>query len=256
MSDWSAEQYSKFENDRTLPSIDLANAIVKDNVRSILDIGCGIGNSSAAVKNRFPQAEVIGVDNSGDMLETARKNHPDIKFFNLDASTQLGSVNRRFDVVFSNACIQWLPDHPRLLADLMRLLNDGGVLAVQIPQQYKHPMHGVILSVAESEKWREKVGEPRVFYNLKENGYFDILSEISSDFRIWETVYMHRMPSHRSIVEWYKGTSLRPFLAQLSDSDKADFERDVLCETKKVYPVQKNGEIIFRFPRLFFTAVK
>lgn len=256
MSDWNAKQYSIFKKERTLPSVDLANAIIKDNVQSVLDIGCGIGNSTAVIKNRFPQADVIGIDNSDDMLDSARKNNPDIKFIKLDAGKEIENITDRFDVVFSNACIQWIPNHKQILQNFIRLLNDDGILAIQIPQQCKHPMHKIIKSVAESDKWKNNISSARIFHNLKEDEYFDILSDISNDFRIWETVYYHQMPSHKSIVEWYKGTAMRPFLEQLSDPDKEEFEHDVLVETQKSYPVQKNGQIIFRFPRLFFTARK
>lgn len=256
MYNWNAEQYSIFKTERTLPSIDLANAIIKDNVQSVLDIGCGIGNSTAVVKQRFPQAKVIGIDSSEDMLNSARKNNPDIEFIKLDAGKEIENITERFDVVFSNACIQWIPEHKQILKNFMQLLNDDGVLAIQIPQQYKHPMHKIIKSVSGSSKWKNRISSSRIFYNLKEDEYFDILSDISSEFRMWETVYFHKMPSHRSIVEWYKGTAMRPILEQLSNFDKEEFERDILAETEKAYPVQKNGQIIFRFPRLFFTARK
>ncbi len=256
MSKWNAKQYSIFQKERTLPAVNLANAIMKDNVQSVLDIGCGIGNSTAVLKDKFQTATVIGIDSSDDMLDSARKNHPDITFMKLDAGKEIETITERFDVIFSNACIQWIPDHKQLLQSFMQLLNLDGVLAIQIPQQYKHPMHKIIRNVSESNKWRDKITVSRTFHNLKEEEYFDILSELSSDFRMWETVYFHQMPSHKSIVEWYKGTALRPILEQLSDTDKEEFEQDILAETEKIYPVQKNGEIIFRFPRLFFTARK
>lgn len=252
---WNPEQYSKFEKERTLPSYDLSNAIVHNNVKNIIDIGCGIGNSTAVLKEKFPNAEVTGADNSDSMLLSARKNHPDINFVKIDVS-DLSKVNERYDVVFSNACIQWVPDHKNLLRNMMGLLNGGGVLAVQIPLQYKHPMHRIIQETAKSEKWFGKLNDIRPFYILTESEYFDILSRLSDNFRIWETVYFHTMPSHQAIIEWYKGTGLRPFLEQLSDDDKKLFEEDILNKVKKEYPSQENGEIIFRFPRLFFTACR
>ncbi|MDE5995414.1 MAG: trans-aconitate methyltransferase, partial [Eubacterium sp.] len=106
------------------------------------------------------------------------------------------------------------------------------------------------------KEWADKIGNGRQFYTLKENEYFDILADISSDFTMWKTIYMHRMPSHQSIIEWYKSTGMKEYLAVLSDEDKIAFEKAVFNEVEKYYPVQKNSEIIFRFPRLFFTAVK
>ena len=256
MSDWDAAQYSKFKRERTLPASDLAHAIAQQPVRSALDVGCGIGNSTAVLAQTFPGARIVGADNSPDMLAAARKANPNQTFVQLNAETELDRLNERFDVVFSNACIQWIPNHPKLLRELFGLLNNGGVLAVQVPQQDKHPVHRILRTLAASDKWRSKIGAGRVFYNLTENEYFDALASLTNDFRMWEVTYFHAMPSHESIVEWYRGTGLRPYLAQLSAADAAEFERDFLACVQAEYPVQSNGAIIFRFPRLFFTAKK
>lgn len=256
MADWSAAQYSKFKMERTLPAIDLVNAIPCGNVRSVLDIGCGIGNSTAVLAKRFPNAQITGADNSEDMLAAARKENPGISFLKLDAETEFDGIKERFDVVFSNACIQWIPNHRALLKSMFSLLRDGGVLAIQIPQQSKYPVHKILQSLSESEKWCDKLTEKRVYHNLTEDEYYDTLSELTEQFRIWETTYFFTMPSHESIVEWYKGTGLRPYLAQLSADDQKEYLDDVMHRLKEIYPVQKNGKIIFRFPRLFFTAQK
>ena len=180
----------------------------------------------------------------------------DIRYKKLNVPDDIETLGRKFDVVYSNACLQWIPNHKELLGRLMELVNPGGTLAVQIPQQAKHPMHKLMPMVAQSGEWAEKIKYRRKYNCLTEEEYFDILSDISSDFRLWETTYFFKMPSHRSIVEWYKGTGMRPYLDGLSDEDKIKFENDVLAEVEKLYPIQKNGEIIFRFPRLFFMAVK
>lgn len=236
--------------------MDLSNAINAEDVKSVLDIGCGIGNSTAVLAKKFPHAEVTGVDNSDDMLATAKKENPGIAFIKLDAEKELDRIKNRYDVVFSNACIQWIPNHHKLLRELFALLNVGGILAVQIPQQSKHPVHSIMKSLSKSEKWKNKLRVERVYNNLSENEYYDVLSELTDNFRIWETTYFHSMPSYESIVEWYKGTGLRPYLEQLSADDQKAYLRDVIQCLKDTYPVQKNGEIIFRFPRLFFVAQK
>lgn len=256
MSDWNAKQYSKFKKERTLPAIELANAIECDDVKSVIDIGCGIGNSTAVLKRKYKDARVIGADNSKDMLESARQNNSDIEFIELDAEKELSNLNERFDIVFSNACIQWIPDHKRLLGQMFSCLAPRGVLAVQIPEQAKHPVHKIIREVSDSEKWREKLNFRRSYNNLTEEEYFDVLSELTDDFRIWETTYFHAMPSYESIIEWYRGTGLRPYLERLSDVDQAEFTLEIKNNLERIYPIQKNGEIIFRFPRLFFTARK
>ena len=205
---------------------------------------------------RFPEAEIIGIDSSEEMLQAARENLPGLEFPHCDVSCELSALNRRFDVVFSNACIQWVPDHPALLKNLMGLLNPGGVLAVQTPMNYEEPIHQIIGRTAQSERWREKIKEPRIFYNLRQEEYFDLLSELSSRFDLWQTTYFHRMQSHEAIMDWYRSTGLRPYLEALQGEDRAEFEKEIFQQVKAAYPIQKNGEIIFRFPRFFFMAFK
>lgn len=252
---WNSEQYLKFKAERTQPAIDLSNRISAKSPADIIDIGCGPGNSTEILKKRYPNAAVVGADNSENMLEAARKKYPDIEFILCDASKDLGKLTGKFDIVFSNACIQWVPDHPKLLREMTSLLKEGGELAVQIPMNYDEPIHRIIQEAVKSEKWRDKFNAPRHFYTLSCGEYYDILAKISSDFSMWQTTYFHRMKSHSDIMEWYKSTGLRPYLEALSETDSAEFEKDIFAEVEKAYPKQANGEIIFRFPRLFFKAI-
>lgn len=253
MSDWNPEQYEKFIKDRTQPAIDLANRLEVKEAKRILDLGCGTGNSTRILKDRFPDARVIGADNSDEMLSKAKKTHPDIEFIYLDVGGDLSEVKEKFDIVFSNACIQWIPNHEILLPKLMSLLKHGGVLAVQIPIQNEHPVHIIINELVTTAKWKDKLSQ-RNYNNLSTSEYYDVLSGISDDFEVWETIYCHRMPSYESIIEWYRGTGLRPYLEQLSATDAEDFVSNVYRELKNRYKIQSNGEIMFRFPRLFFIA--
>ena len=253
MADWNSAQYLKFKAQRTQPALDLASRI-DINPLEIIDIGCGPGNSTRVVKNRFPNARVVGSDTSENMLETARRDNPDCEFIQLDAGGDLSEFSGKFDLVFSNACIQWIPEHEVLLPKLFSMLKSGGELAVQVTVNFDEPIHQIIGRVSSSEKWREKLNLPQLFYTLTESEYFDILSDLTDDFEMWKTVYFHRMPSIDSIIEWYKSTGLKPYLEVLSDAEKTEFTNDVKRELEKAYPAQKNGEIIFRFPRLFFIA--
>lgn len=255
MQNWNPIQYEKFLKDRTQPAIDLANRIEEIAPNSILDLGCGPGNSTKVLKDKFPSTKIIGADNSDEMLEKARELYPDIEFINLDANGDLHELNGRFDIVFSNACIQWLPNHKELLPKLMTLLNSNGVLVIQIPMQRDHLVHMIINELVNTTKWSKKL-TPRQYNNLTTEEYFDVISDISNDFEIWETSYCHRMPNYESIIEWYKGTGLRPYLEQLTESDAADFVNDVFVKLKQRYKMQKNGEILFRFPRLYFMVRK
>lgn len=255
MPNWNPEQYEKFIMDRTQPAIDLAHRLDLENPLTVLDVGCGPGNSTRILKNRFPDAEVIGMDNSDEMLKKAAALNPDIKFIKFDISNDLSEFAGKFDIVFSNACIQWLPNHKKLISNLMALLKPNGILAVQIPMQREHPIHTIISEITDSPKWSGKLTK-RESNNLTTTEYYDILSDISSSFDIWETTYCHHMPDHDSIIEWYKGTKLRPYLEQLSDTDAKEFIGDIYNELTVKYKLQKNGEIMFKFPRLFFIARK
>lgn len=255
MSDWNSEQYLKFHAQRTQPAIDLA-ARIECEPREAIDLGCGPGNSTRVLKRRFPNARIIGADSSENMIETARSENPDIEFVLLDISGDLSGLDRKFDVVFSNACLQWLPSHAKLLPKLFALLSEGGVFAAQIPMNFEEPIHKIIEEVSRRGKWRGKFPEKRVFGTLTISEYFDILSGLTSDFEIWQTIYCHRMPSVESIIEWYRSTGLRPYLNALSEEEGGEFTGDILTELKKEYPRQKNGEIVFRFPRFFFIAKK
>ncbi len=256
MADWNSAQYLKFKAQRTQPSIDLAAGIEVENPRGIIDIGCGPGNSTRVVKDRFPEAHATGADLSDNMLEAARRDNPDCDFIRLDVGGDLSALAGRFDVVFSNACLQWVPEHRKLLPSLFSLLRKGGALAVQIPMNFEEPIHQIICRTAQSPEWSGKFKNQRIFYTLSEEEYFDILSELTDDFEIWRTVYFHRMPGIESIIEWYKGTGLRPYLDALSDNDKEKFLAEIKAQLEKECPKQENGEIIFRFPRFFFIAEK
>lgn len=256
MSNWDSEQYLKFIRERTQPAVDLANRIPLQQPRTILDIGCGPGNSTQVLADRFPDAQITGADNSENMIQKARSLYPSLNFILFDADSGFDALHERYDIVFSNACIQWIPDHHRLLRNMMGLLKPGGVLAIQTPMNDHEPIHAIITALAKSEKWKHRFAHPRVFHNLTQEAYFDLLSELSSDFFFWQTTYLHRMPSHESIMDWYKGTGLRPYLSALEPEEAALFEQEVYREVVQAYPKQRNGEIIFRFPRFFFTAVK
>ena len=146
---------------------------------------------------------------------------------------------------------------PTLLPALMRQLRPGGVLAVQIPVQQSQPMHRIIAETARREKWRTAFpAPPRAFHNLQQNEYFDVLGELTQEFTMWEITYYHRMPSHAAMLEWYRATGMRPYLDKLNKAQQEEFERDVSAQLVQAYPAQRSGEIIFRFPRLFFTAVR
>ena len=252
--DWNPAQYLKFEQERTQPARDLANRIEIDAPERVLDLGCGPGNSSAVLKRRFPHARVLGVDSSPDMIERARKNLPDIEFRLFNATGGFSDLGEKWDVIFSNACLQWVPDHRSLLPRLMEALRPGGVLAVQVPLQSKAPVHRLMRELSHRPDRRAHLSGARPFHLLEISDYCDILTQCAASFAIWETDYFHILPSHRAILDWYRGTGLRPYLAALPDSMREEFEQDLLRGVEASFPTLKNGSALFPFPRLFFVA--
>lgn len=251
---WDSEQYLKFRNERTQPAIDLAARIPLETAARVLDIGCGPGNSTRVLARRFPGAKALGVDSSPEMIAAARRDNPDLSFETLDAGSQLAMLGGGFDAVFSNACIQWVPDHPALLRAMLGLLRPGGWLAVQVPMNQEEPIHRLVHTAVTGEKWRAHFPAPRTFYTLTPEAYIDNLADIGAEYSVWTTTYYHILPSHRAILEWYSGTGLRPYLTALDEADADAFSRDILAEIEKQYPPRADGSVIFRFPRFFFLA--
>ncbi len=253
MSEWDSKQYTKFEKERTQPSIDLIGR-VGIRPKSILDIGCGPGNSTTQLSAHFPEAEILGVDSSDNMLAMAHSSYPDMEFRKCsvpDGLDELGS----FDLLFSNACLHWIPDHGSLLPKLMNKLNSGGMLAVQIPLTQKAIFYKLLQEHLKSEKWN-RLNIIHNFHNLSPNETYAILAAISPDVCMWETVYYHVVDSHSAVIDWYKGSGLKPYLDMLSESEKAEFQSELLLLIRENIPLQADGKVLLKMPRLFFTAVK
>ena len=253
---WDSETYLKFEKERTQPAIDLVRRVEGRNVSSVLDVGCGPGNSSAVIKSVFPEAEILGIDFSADMIERAKKDYPDITFEQWDADEFTEKTGKKFDLIFSNACLQWLPDQFKTIKNLYKLLNDNGIMAIQIPCNFDEPIHHLIHKVVTGEKWKTVFKQQRNYVMGTVEDYFNVISALSDEYDIWTTTYHHVLPSHEALWAWYEGTGLRPYLSQIDDSMRDEFKKDFMEEIKKNYPLQKNGKVIFDFPRLFFTIEK
>lgn len=256
MSDWDSALYLKYKTERTQPSYDLAARLPRNGINRILDLGCGPGNSTAVLAEVYPRADILGVDGSENMIDCARSEYPQLNWQVCLAPDGLDALPHNFDLVFSNACIQWIPDHATLIPALLKLLVPGGTLAVQMPMNLNESVQQIIEKTVRSEKWNSYFPHPRVFYTLRPEEYQELLSGISSGFTMWQVVYYYMMDSALDLLDWYRGTGLRPYLSQLDAKDIPSFEADILAQYEAAYPKQKNGKIIYRFPRFFFTAVK
>ena len=274
MPEWDPQQYLKFNAERSQPSFDLVARLKSYRMRdgspflpaTALDLGCGPGNSTAIVANAFPEARVLGVDSSADMIQEATASSAlpasRVSFQLFDAlddpkplARELGS-GEGFDLIFSNACIQWVPNNEALIMRLLGALAPGGLLAVQVPVNANEPIYQCIYRVVDSDRWAPCFAKRRFFTTLQELEYFDVLAGAASDFTIWKTTYMHRMPSVDAVVEWFRGTGLRPFLEQLQPEQRPQFLAEVREEMSTVAKPRPNGEVVMPFPRLFFIAEK
>lgn len=255
MNDWNASLYTKFERERTLPSKDLLSRIQLDHPQRILDIGCGPGNSTRELLLRFPDAEIIGLDNSQNMLDKAKIETPGARYVLADASGDLYFLGS-FDLVFSNAALQWIPGHLSLLPRLMELLNRGGALAVQIPNTSNMAITEALHRTAGSEKWASRFDGKEPGHSAKEPfEYYDALCG-AGELSVWETQYHHVMADHRKIIEWYESTGLRPYLSLLDKPEQAQFKEDLLENVKALYPLRKDGTVLFPFRRIFLLAYR
>jgi trans-aconitate 2-methyltransferase len=256
MEDWSARQYLKFEDERTRPPRDLLARLPIERPRRVVDLGCGPGNSTELLVERFPQAEIVGLDSSPDMLRKARERLPNYTFIEADIATW--SPRPQTDVLFANAVMQWLPDHTAILRRLLGSLERGGVLAVQMPDNTREPALIFQREVGDSGPWAdhpEIKAAPREDLPAPED-YYDLLGPLCTHIDIWHTVYNHVMASPQAITEWFKGSSLQPFLSPL---DAADREKFLAAYTNKIVAAYKpriDGKVLLRFPRLFIVAVR
>lgn len=255
MPKWNSELYLKFKTQRTQPAIDLAKRLHSFHPHHVLDVGCGPGNSTFVLKETFPQAEILGIDHSPDMIQKAKETYSDMQFQLCDVGLELDQLGR-YDVIFSNACLQWVPDHKELIPKLFDKLNHGGVLAVQMPMNGQEPLFKAIDSVVKDSKWGFSSSNLERNGTLQPEEYFDILSDCTNNFDLWETVYYHNMPNIQAMVEWVKGTRLRPYLNILDQKMAEELEHEITARASSVYQRQHNGEVILKFRRFFFTAVK
>ncbi|MBX5239749.1 trans-aconitate 2-methyltransferase [Rhizobium sp. NLR22b] len=253
---WSASQYVKFEDERTRPARDLLAQVPLQNLRRAVDLGCGPGNSTELIIKRYGAAGVSGLDSDINMLETARKRLPGTAFVEAD----LGSwqPTEPADLLFANAVFQWLPDHLDIFERLMDGLAEGGVLAVQMPDNLGEPSHLAMEETAHGGPWkvafeaksvrRRPLPAPSAYYNR--------LIAKASRVDIWHTIYNHPMADAAAIVEWVKGTGLMPYLARAGAEHREAFLTDYLARVEQTHPKLADGRVLLRFPRLFMVAVK
>jgi trans-aconitate 2-methyltransferase len=255
VNDWNAQQYLQFETERTRPAADLLSHVVGAAQR-VADLGCGPGNSTELLIARFPDATVIGVDNSDDMLAKARKRLPTVTFAKADLVHWRATTP--MDVVFANAVMQWIPSHIRVMQDIVEQLAPRGRLAVQMPDNLDEPTHSLMRETAKNVSFSSKLASAassRESIGAFED-YYAALSPRCARVDFWRTTYAHILESPRAIVEWVKGTGLRPFLDPLTPEEQTEYLARYEEAIAKAYPPLADGRVLLRFPRVFIVAAK
>jgi trans-aconitate 2-methyltransferase len=257
MPEWNAGQYLRFAEERTRPSRDLAARIALEQPARVIDLGCGPANSTAVLARQWPSAEMTGLDNSGEMLRSARGSHPEWQFEQCDIAEWANRQDRSYDVVFSNAALQWVDNHAAVFPQLLSHAAPGGALAIQMPAR-DSPAHDLSRSMANSAAWRSQfTGTPADWSSHDSGFYYDVLAPHAARLDIWETTYVHVLDSPADIVEWYKGTGLRPFLNALeSEPARQRFLAQYLAGIEKLYRPRADGRVLFPFHRIFVIAYR
>jgi trans-aconitate 2-methyltransferase len=253
---WSAKQYVAFEDERTRPVRDLLAAVPDGYGGRAIDLGCGPGNSTEVLSAKLPAARVSGLDSSPDMIGAARKRLPRLEFSvgDIAAWREPGP----FDVILANAVLQWLPDHASLFPALLAKLELGGALAVQMPDNLSEPAHRLMRETAMDGPWAGKLGgaaETRTTLN-DAAWYFDVLRPRAARVDIWRTTYHHQLAGGvGAVVEWFKGSGLRPFLDPLSATERSAFLERYTLGIAPFFRERADGSVLLPFPRLFLVAI-
>jgi len=256
MSTWNPAHYLKYGDERTRPAADLAARVELDAPRTIVDVGCGPGNSTQVLRARWPEADVLGVDNSPEMIDAARRSFPRQGWLLADAAawSPVGLV----DLVFSNAALQWMPRHDVLMRHLIGSVAPGGALAFQIPSSTFAAVRTLIHDISRDAAWTARMDGARGALTMESPAfYYDALSAEAARLDVWETEYHHVMESPDAIVDWMAGTGLRPFLAALAtEAERRDFETQLRQRVSETYESRADGKVLFPFRRTFVVAYR
>lgn len=256
MSPWDPGGYMRFGDERTRPSIDLASRIAVESPSSVIDLGCGPGNSTRALQQRWPSAHVTGLDSSAQMIDTARQEHPDGEWV-LSAIEEWRPA-AAVDIVFSNAALQWLPGHGPLVERLFGHVSPGGALAFQIPSADYALVRTLIHEIALDGPWAPRMAGPLGALTMEPPSfYYDHLAPAARALDIWETEYFHVMDSPSAIVDWIASTGLRPFLDVLEPDGESDrFVARLRERVSQSFPARTDGRVLFPFKRTFVIAYR
>jgi trans-aconitate 2-methyltransferase len=254
---WDPDQYLAFAAPRARPFHDLVDRIAVADPRRVVDLGCGPGTLTVTLRDRWAHAGVLGLDSSPTMIEAAgRLAGPRLEFALGDIATW--TPDGPLDVIVSNAALQWVPGHQRLLPGWVGALAPGGALAVQVPASQDSSAARVFAAVAGSPRWARRLGDlpghagPSV---PPLDSYLDLLTGLGCRVDAWRTTYHHVLTGPDPVLDWFAGTGLRPYLDRLDGADEAAFRAEVAAGLREAYPARPYGTVL-PFTRLFVVAYR
>jgi trans-aconitate 2-methyltransferase len=252
---WDPAQYSRFADDRARPFFDLVGRIHVSRPRRVVDLGCGPGNLTATLVQRWPNAHVLGIDSSAEMVRVARPGDR--------LSFELGDINTYqahgdVDVLISNAALHWVPEHLRLLRSWAGALPLGAWMAWQVPGNFQAASHRLLLELAGSPRWSRRLADvprfDRVVVPAAE--YADLLLNAGWSADAWETTYQHVLNGPDAVLEWVRGTTLGPIRAVLHPDESEEFEEQYAELLREAYPPRSGGGTLYAFRRIFVVGHK
>lgn len=258
MPTWDPEQYTRFADHRDRPFHDLVARVGAVAPHRVADLGCGPGALTRTLAQRWPTAHVVGVDSSPEMIERAAALAGERLTFRLadlrDWVRERAGEGTSYDVVVSNATLQWVPDHLLLLPDLVRLLTAGGWLAVQIPGNHDAPLHAILRELAGAAPYAAHAAGAADRFTLPgPEDYLRELAGLGCDVDAWETTYLQVLPGEDPVLEWISGTGARPVLQSLPDDLREQFTEEYRTRLREAYPRQPFGTVL-PFRRVFAVA--
>lgn len=259
MANWDPEQYLRFEDQRARPFADLLSRIPMSAPRSVVDLGCGPGNTTAQLAERWPEARILGLDSSEEMIRRAKEHEIPGRLEFVQQDLREWVEQEPVDVLLCCATLQWVPGHVSLFPRFVGALSAPGAFAFQVPGNFGEPSHTLLHALARSDRWAallgHLVGPPPV---LEPEAYLAALLAAGADPDVWETTYLHVLEGPDAVLQWIKGTGLRPYLSaleesgRLGDSDEfLDTYRDAL---RTAYRRDEQGRTVFPFRRIFGVA--
>lgn len=260
-SRWSPDQYLRFAGPRKQPALDLLARIPLTHADFVVDLGCGTGEMVGRLADRYPNARVVGVDHSEEMIARARAERPGQEWLRADAATY--EPGQPLDVLYSNAVFHWLPDHGALFPHLLDHLRPGGVFAVQVPANQDAPSHRLLRECLAGEHsggrtfGTEELRAQTHHTNVREPEFYDrLLRGRARQVEVWCTEYLHRLTGTDPVLEWVRGTTLRPVLEALEGEELEAFLELYATKLREAYPADEDGSTLFRFRRNFVLAVR